>query len=66
MEKQVISKLKVDIKNAEKFFNRTGEAIKEAYQCVDSNIDKVNENGAQNIFLYIPEADDDMYVIYSN
>lgn len=68
MEKQkLINALRFDIENAEKFFNRTGEGILQAYKCVDSDIDKVDKvAGTQNIFLYIPEADNDMYVLHLN
>ncbi len=63
MEQKVIDLLKLDIENAQKFFDRTGNGIKEAYKCVDDNIDKVNSSGIQNIFLYIPESNDDMYTL---
>jgi hypothetical protein len=59
--------LKKDIDNATKFFDRTGEGIKEAYKCVDKDIDSVNpDTGTQNIFLYIPNSDDDIYKLYLN
>lgn len=58
----------VDVKNAEKFFERTGNDIRECYEYyVDEEIGKPNiSTGAQEIFLYIPEADNDMYTIYLN
>ena len=57
----------LDIKNAEKFFNMTGEDIKEAYKCVYENAEDINSvSGTKNIFLYIPGAQDDMYVSYLN
>lgn len=66
-QKTVINKSIRDIQNASRFFERTGEGIKEAYKCVDRDIDKINPNsGTQNIFLYVPEADDDMYVLHLN
>jgi hypothetical protein len=67
MKQDLISALRLDIENAEKFFNRTGEGIKEAYKCIDKNIDTVDPvSGTQNVFLYIPESDDDMYVLHLN
>lgn len=66
MEQKVIDALKLDIENATKFFNRTGEGIHEAYKCVDENIDKISESGIQNIFLFIPESDNDMYSLHLN
>lgn len=64
---KLTSALRLDIENAEKFFNRTGEGIKQAYKCIDIDIDKVDPvAGTQNAFLYIPEADDDMYVLHLN
>ncbi|HWY33553.1 MAG TPA: hypothetical protein VNX68_02835 [Nitrosopumilaceae archaeon] len=64
MEKDVIIALKVDIENAEKFFDRTGNDIKEAYKCIDENVDKVGPDGKVSIFLYIPESGCDMYDVY--
>ncbi len=67
MEQKVINALKEDIENAEKFFNATGEGIAEAYLCIDNDINKINpDNGTQNIFLYIPEALEDMYTLHLN
>ena len=66
MEKKVIDRLKLDIENAERFFERTGEGAKEAYKCMEPNIDKVNSYGIQNIFLYIPESDNDIYTMFFN
>jgi flagellar capping protein FliD len=67
MEKKVLnSKINNDIKSAEKFFNRTGEDIKDIYILENPDIEKINENGIKNIFLYIPEANDDIYAIFLN
>ena len=66
MEKKVLNKLRVDIENAEKFFDRTGNDINEAYKWENPDIDKVNENGVKNIILYIPGAENDVYVLSLN
>lgn len=68
MEKKKIEIEEIrDIKNAERFFDRTGEGAKEAYKCIDNDIDKINrESGMQNMFLYIPESDNDIYPIFLN
>ncbi len=66
-KQKTINALKKDIDNAVKFFDRTGEGIKEAYKCIDSGIDELNpDSGTQNIFLYIPNSDDDLYTLYLN
>ena len=62
--KEVIDSLKLDIENAKKFFDRTGNDIKEAYKCIDEDVDKVGPNGETNIFLYIPESGNDIYPVY--
>jgi hypothetical protein len=66
MNTKLINKLKLDIENAEKFFNRTGEDIKEAYICENPEVEKVDESGLKNIFLYIPESYNDIYVLSLN
>jgi hypothetical protein len=66
MDKDVINKLKIDIENAEKFFDRTGEDIKDAYLCENEDIEKTNEYGIKNVFIYIPEANNDVYALSLN
>ena len=71
MEKQTIDTLKLDIEIAETFFEKTGQAMLDTYKCIDEDIDKVNEYGAQNIFLFIPapvsdEPQNDMYTMFMN
>lgn len=67
MEKKVLNiNIKKDVDNAEKFFNRTGEDIKNIYEIENPEIDKVNENGVKNIFLFIPGADNDVYATFLN
>ena len=58
----------VDAKNAERFFDRTGEELRECYEYyVDEKIGIPDViTSAQEIFLYIPESDNDMYTIYLN
>ncbi|HEY4755757.1 MAG TPA: hypothetical protein VIH28_06870 [Ignavibacteriaceae bacterium] len=65
--KKIEIELVRDIKNAERFFDRTGEGTKEAYKCIDNDIDEINKDtGMQNVFLYIPESDNDLYPIFLN
>lgn len=67
MEKKVLNiNIKKDVDNAEKFFNRTGEDIKDIYEIENPEINKINENGVQNIFLFIPGADNDVYEMFLN
>lgn len=70
MEKKVSDKRVTiirDIINAEKFFDRTGAGIKQAYKCIDQDIDKLDElTGRVNTFLYIPKAENDMYPLFLN
>ena len=63
MEKKVMNALMMDAKNAERFFERTGKDVLGAYKTMDEDIDKVNENGMLNIFLYIPESESDIYTV---
>ena len=57
----------IDIKNAERFFERTGTGAQEAYKCIDENIDKINTSTCtQNVFLYIPNSENDIYTFYLN
>lgn len=69
MEKKVkvVNTKMCDIKNAERFFERTGKEAQQTYKYfIDENIDKMNSNGVQNVFLYIPFSDNDMYTMYFN
>lgn len=66
MKQIVTTALKLDIENAERFFDGTGKGLQEAYQEFDKDIDKPNEYGFQKVFLFIPEAPDDMYTINLN
>lgn len=67
MEKKVLNiNIVKDINSAEKFFERTGEDIKDIYEMENPEIGKVNENGIQNIFLFIPGADNDVYATFLN
>jgi hypothetical protein len=70
MEKKVANKLKVDIENAEKFFDRTGESLEDAFKCIDEDeykrLDKAKEDGIKNVFLYIPNAYNDIYALFLN
>lgn len=66
MGKDVLNKIRTDIENAERFFDRTGEDISEAYKFENPDIDKVNKNGVQNVFLYIPDAYNDVYAMFLN
>lgn len=58
----------LDIKNAERFFERTGEELRECYEyyCEEKigQIDIVS--GTKEIFLYIPDAENDIYTLYLN
>lgn len=67
MEKKVLnSSIRKDVNSAEKFFSRTGEDIKDIYEMENPEINKINENGVQNVFLYIPESDNDVYAMFLN
>jgi len=66
MKQIVTTALRLDIENAERFFDGTGKGLKEAYQEFDKDVDKPNEYGVQKVFLFIPEAQDDMYTINLN
>lgn len=67
MEKKIVNSILIeDVKKAEKFFDRTGEDIKEIYVISNPEIDNVNENGIKNTFLYIPGADNDVYATFLN
>lgn len=57
---------RVDVENAEKFFNRSGKDVKDIYTDIDPDIEKVNENGVQNIFLYIPGRLCDFHEVFLN
>ena len=58
----------LDIKNAERFFERTGEELRECYEYYcEEKIGQVDTiSGTQEIFLYIPESENDIYTLYLN
>lgn len=60
-----IENLKEDIKKSEKFFGRTGESIKEAYELLDENIAGRHGN-IETVFLCIPGDIQDVHDIYLN
>lgn len=65
-QKELRDTLKLDIENAEKFFDRTGNSVKNAYKELDEDIDKTDDSGIQKIFLYIPGTNKDMYNVFLN
>lgn len=48
-----IDNLKADIKNSERFFERTSDSVKHAYDILDENISGVHGN-VETVFLSIP------------
>ena len=58
----------IDIKNSERFFERTGEELRECYEYYcEEKIGQVDIiSGTQEIFLYIPDAENDIYTLYLN
>lgn len=52
--------LKADIKNSARFFQRSGEDIKETYDILDENIAGVHGN-TETVFLNIPGSIQDVY-----
>lgn len=67
MNKKEIQVSQIDIENATKFFDRTGNSVKDAYKSLDENIDKIdNINGIQPVFLYIPGNSEDIYNVFLN
>jgi hypothetical protein len=67
MKKQKISvnDLKKDIKNAEKYFERSGNSAKEAYKLLEEEITE-NDSVTQTVYLYIPGTVRDIYEVFLN
>lgn len=64
-EKVDIAKLKKDIENAEKYFDRSGKAAKEAFDLLNEEITE-NDSVTQTVYLYIPGTIRDNYDIFLN
>ena len=64
-KKQDIKKLIADIKNAEKYFKRTGIQSKAAYELLEDEITE-NDTVTQTVYLYIPGTVRDVYEIFMN
>lgn len=67
MEKKKISvsDLKKDIINAEKYFNRSGDTAKEAYELLNEEINEA-DSVSETIYLYIPGTVRDTYDVFLN
>lgn len=64
-EKLDITKLKKDIENAEKYFDRSGNDSKEAFKLLEEEITE-NDTVTQTVYLYFPGTVQDNYDVFLN
>lgn len=59
------SNILVDIRNAEKYFSRSGNDAKDAYKLLEDEITE-NDTITQTVYLYFPGTVKDVYEIFLN
>ena len=59
------SNILVDIRNAEKYFNRSGNDAKDAYKLLEDEITE-DDSITQTVYLYFPGTVRDVYEVFLN